>query len=84
MIKIQVELFSVLKKTVARKFRTKFKQGDNTVIFDNKITVEEMLKRLSIPENLEKIVLVNEKYRDPNYELKDGDIVKIFPPVAGG
>lgn len=84
MIKIQVELFSVLKKTVAREFRRKFNQGDNTIIFDNKITVAEMLKRLSIPENLEKIVLVNEKYRDPNYELKDGDIVKIFPPVAGG
>lgn len=84
MIKIQVELFSVLKKTVAREFRRKFNQGDNTIIFDNKITVAEMLKRLSIPENLEKIVLVNEKYRNPNYELKDGDIVKIFPPVAGG
>ncbi|MFX0203433.1 MAG: MoaD/ThiS family protein [Candidatus Hodarchaeota archaeon] len=75
-----MEVFSILINTVNQRF----KNGDNTVIFGNKITLAEMLKRVSIPEDMEKIVLVNGKYCDSNYELKDGDIVKIFPPIAGG
>ena len=80
MIKVQVEVFSILRKTVAKRF----KKGNNTVAFDSKITITEMLKELSIPEDIEKIVLVNEKYCNTNHELRDGDIVKIFPPLAGG
>jgi molybdopterin converting factor small subunit len=80
MIKVQVEVFSILRKTVAKEF----KKGSNTVIFHNQITIAEILKELAIPEDMEKIVLVNEKYCPLNYELKDDDVVKIFPPLAGG
>jgi molybdopterin converting factor small subunit len=32
----------------------------------------------------EKIILVNGRYTNPNYCLKDGDTIMIFSPLAGG
>jgi molybdopterin converting factor subunit 1 len=30
------------------------------------------------------LIAVNERYADPEYVLRDGDVVAVLPPVAGG
>lgn len=80
MIKVKVEIFAFLKEYVP----TEYKEGANFILLDNFISVSDLTKVFSIPNNIEKITIVNEKYVSPDYILKDGDSVKIFPPVPGG
>ncbi len=48
-------------------------------------TVDEVLTRMDIPQASAQMVLVNGEH-DRNFArvLHDGDILSIFPPVAGG
>lgn len=46
--------------------------------------VGELCRMLGIPENMPKIVVISGRIVDEAYTLKDGDVVSIFPPIAGG
>jgi len=48
-------------------------------------TIGAVLQRMDIPPASAQMVLVNGDH-DRNFErvLRDGDVVSIFPPVAGG
>ena len=48
-------------------------------------TAQDLLDALGIPENEEKIVLVNDAYtHDKKISLNDKDAVSIYPYVGGG
>jgi molybdopterin converting factor small subunit len=47
-------------------------------------SIEEVLKRLSIPEDTPKIILLNGIHAGKGDILKEGDVLSVFPPVAGG
>jgi molybdopterin converting factor small subunit len=47
-------------------------------------SIEEVLKRLAIPEDTPKIILVNGIHAGKGDTLKEGDVLSVFPPVAGG
>jgi len=47
-------------------------------------TVEQLLKDLSLPENMPILIMVNGTRRDRAYVLKDRDEVTLFSPAAGG
>ncbi len=47
-------------------------------------TVGQLIKRLKIPGDFEKRVLVNGRHADPSARLAEGDDLFIFPPAAGG
>ena len=47
-------------------------------------TIAQVLARLKIPESLPMVPLVNGNYRKPEDPLQPGDVLSIFPPVAGG
>jgi molybdopterin converting factor small subunit len=47
-------------------------------------TVGEVLERLRLPEKLPLLKIVNGEHRTPSHQLKDGDEVAFFPPIAGG
>jgi molybdopterin converting factor small subunit len=51
---------------------------------DGHTRVEDILERLKIPEEIPKIILINGVHGKREQPLKDGDVVSIFPPVAGG
>ena len=48
-------------------------------------TIKTILEKLGIPEQMTKVILVNGIKPESNETpLHDGDMVAIFPPLAGG
>jgi molybdopterin converting factor small subunit len=47
-------------------------------------TVEELIKQLNIPIKETRITFVNGIIQEPDWKLKDGDEVGLFPPIGGG
>jgi molybdopterin synthase sulfur carrier subunit len=48
------------------------------------VTVADILEKLGIPAREVKIAFVNGRTRPPDWMLKSGDEVGIFPPIGGG
>lgn len=44
----------------------------------------DVLEKLDIPAAEVSILLVNGFHQKPDFPVKDGDIVALFPPVGGG
>jgi molybdopterin converting factor small subunit len=51
---------------------------------DGSARVQDILSQLKIPEEIPKIILINGVHGKREQVLKDGDVLSIFPPVAGG
>ena len=47
-------------------------------------TIADLIVCLAIPETLSRVVLVNGHDVDDDAQLRAGDVVDIFPPLAGG
>ncbi|HDR14916.1 MAG TPA: MoaD/ThiS family protein [Desulfobacteraceae bacterium] len=47
-------------------------------------TIQELLQMLGIPDDVERIVLINGRPAAGGSELNDADRVVLFPPAAGG
>ena len=47
-------------------------------------TVAELARRLALPEDLSRLMLVNGQDVDPGHRLRSGDVVSVLPPLAGG
>jgi molybdopterin synthase sulfur carrier subunit len=77
---IEVKLFATLRDYLPKgssRFSCKMEVDGHT-------RVQDILERLKIPEDIPKIVLINGVHGKKEQPLKDGDVVSIFPPVAGG
>ncbi len=55
-----------------------------TLESENHKTVLDVINTLEIDVNDVQIMLVNGMHRKPEDLVKDGDLVSLFPPVAGG
>ena len=79
-MEIEVKLFATLRDYLPKGsslFSCKMEVDDST-------RVQEILSRLKIPEEIPKIILINGVHGKREQTLKDGDVLSIFPPVAGG
>jgi molybdopterin converting factor small subunit len=79
-MEIEVKLFATLRDYLPKgssRFSCKMQVDDST-------RVQEILSRLKIPEEIPKIILINGVHGKREQTLKDGDVLSIFPPVAGG
>ncbi|MEW6754347.1 MAG: MoaD/ThiS family protein [Candidatus Latescibacterota bacterium] len=47
-------------------------------------TVQQVLEQLGIPRGYSKLLLVGGLQEKPDTVLRDGDVLSVFPPVAGG
>lgn len=47
-------------------------------------TLYDLVSQLQIPVEETRIIFVNGIIQVPDYRLKDGDEVGIFPPIGGG
>jgi molybdopterin converting factor small subunit len=59
---------------------------DGVAVFDvaATATVADLIRHLGIPADLSRVVLVNGHDVDEETLLRVGDVVDIFPPLAGG
>ena len=77
---IEVKLFATLRDYLPKgseRFSCKLEIDGTTRIGD-------ILSRLKIPEDIPKIILINGIHGKEDQVLKEGDVLSIFPPVAGG
>ena len=47
-------------------------------------TARDIIEHLDIPAGEVSILLINGFHKTPDTEVKDGDVVALFPPVGGG
>ena len=59
-------------------------QGATTLDVPEGTTLDDVAQRLGIPVDLARIVLVNGQDASHGRPLAQGDVVAIFPPLAGG
>ena len=79
-MEIEVKLFATLRDYLPQgssRFSCKME-------VDGQTRVQDVLLKLKIPEEMPKIILVNGIHGKNDQILKDGDILSVFPPVAGG
>ncbi len=46
-------------------------------------TVEDVIRKLGVPEELASVITIGDEAVDASRTLKDGDRVTVIPPVAG-
>jgi len=63
-----------------REGRQKIYQMDNTAISN----VQDIMDLLNIQRSEVNILLINGFHQKPETEVKDGDVVSLFPAVGGG
>ncbi len=79
-MEIEVKLFATLRDYLPKgssQFSCKIEIKSQT-------RIQDILSRLKIPDELPKIILVNGVHGKKDQVLKEGDVLSIFPPVAGG
>jgi len=79
-MEIEVKLFATLRDYLPKgsgRFSCKME-------IDGDMRIQDILSKLKIPEEIPKIILVNGIHGKKDQVLKEGDVVSIFPPVAGG
>ena len=47
-------------------------------------TIQELVNKLGLPSEMPKIILVNGIRPQNGIKLHEGDVIAIFPPIAGG
>ena len=59
--------------------------GDRAILeVPERTTVGEVMASLHIPDDLERLQVVNGHDAPPTQVLMDGDVLAAFPPLAGG
>jgi molybdopterin converting factor small subunit len=80
-VKIELRLFASLRK----KLPPGSPRGKCDLDLADETTLGQVLERMDIPRQSAQMVLVNGDHdRDFDRLLRDGDVLSIFPPVAGG
>jgi molybdopterin converting factor small subunit len=79
-MEVQVKLFATLRDYLPKNSDGKSCQME----IDETTNIEQIITQLKIPEEIPKIILVNGLQGSMDQTLKEGDVVSIFPPVAGG
>jgi sulfur-carrier protein len=79
-MEIEVKLFATLRDYLPKgSERFSCKMG-----IEGTTRIGDILSRLKIPEDIPKIILLNGIHGKEDQVLKEGDVLSIFPPVAGG
>ena len=80
MITIEVRLYATL-----RKYYPALGIGEPLVMaLDDKAKLGNLLDELKLPKEEVKVALVNGKWGDESYLLRDGDRIGIFSAIGGG
>ena len=79
-MKVEVHLTATL-----RAYLPPGTRGDR-VVMDVPVgtTVDQVVHSLRIPSELERLTVVNGRDAAPDQPLSEGDVLSLFPPLAGG
>jgi molybdopterin converting factor small subunit len=79
-VKVEVRLFATLASYLPEG------NEENAALLDlpDGATVASALHTLGVPDDLPLITLVNGQDAAAGQELKDRDVLSVFPPLAGG
>jgi len=77
MIHVELRLLAAMKRLLS---------ADRPIFMDaaDDATLSGFLDQAGIDRGRTLVVLVNGRYAAPDSRLRDGDVVAVFPPVAGG
>jgi sulfur-carrier protein len=79
-VKVEVHLTATL-----RTYLPVGTAGDNIVLdVPEGATVDQVVHSLRIPSELERLTVVNGRDAAPDQPLSEGDVLSLFPPLAGG
>jgi molybdopterin converting factor small subunit len=79
-VKVEVHLTATL-----RAYLPAGTAGDNVVLHvPDGATVDQVIHSLRIPRELERLTVVNGCDAVPDQPLSEGDVLSVFPPLAGG
>jgi molybdopterin converting factor small subunit len=79
-VTIEVRLFATLAEYLPRGTT-----GESAVLdLRDGLTVAAVIAQLGIPPAMPRIVLVNGEDADDDRALETGDVLSVFPPLAGG
>jgi sulfur-carrier protein len=79
-VRVQVQLFA----TLAAFLPPDSRDGAAMLDVPDRSTVHDLIERLGLPAELERVMLVNGGDATPDRTLHPGDVVAVFPPLAGG
>jgi molybdopterin converting factor small subunit len=75
---IQLKLFGGLDSYIPTKqnpYPTETSEGS---------TIGDVLDHVGVPREKPRIIFVNSRHAHLDHVLRDGDVLAVFPPVAGG
>jgi len=78
-MRITVKLYATL-----RQFRPNAPRSGLALDLPAGSTIEALLPRLGLPDGVALVAMVNDKVEGLEHVLADGDVLNLFPPVAGG
>ena len=79
-MRIEVRLFATLMPYLPPDSR----DGAAVLEIPEGSTVRDVVRRLGIPPDLERVTLLNGGDSTPDAPLHAGDVLTVFPPLAGG
>ena len=78
-MEIEIRLFGILRNYLPRGRGSSFKK-----VLEQAVTVKDIIEELGLPDNIHKVIVVNGTHPKEDYVLQGGDVLSIFPPLAGG
>ena len=79
-MKVEVKLFANLAKLLPPGSQKK----QSIITVKKGSTISDLLDKLKIPPEMTNVIMLNEVRCDKEAELKEGDKISVFPPIAGG
>jgi molybdopterin converting factor small subunit len=79
-VKVEVRLFATLISFLPPESR----DGAAILEVPDHSTVHDVVHHLGIPTDLDRVILVNGSDGTADVKLHPGDVVTVFPPLAGG
>lgn len=79
-MRVDVRLFATLERYLPPGSR------DGVAVLDvpEGSTASDVARRLGIPPGLERVLLINGREASPDRPLGPGDVLDLYPPLAGG
>jgi sulfur-carrier protein len=78
-VRVEVQAFATL-----RSFLPQGTRHSAVLDLPDDSTVRDVVRSLGVPDEVTVIALLNGRDAEPDQKLRGGDVIALFPPLAGG